>query len=95
MLQPGANGRLCSTSNLAKNPLEDRVDMLGMVAEIELLADLGFGERRSHFFVGKQFFKEISALFPHFHRISLDQRIALLAAETCLRKRQQNALRMD
>ena len=48
----------------AKDPLEDRVHMFGVVAKVEFLLDLGGAERGCHLVVFKEFFFEISALFP-------------------------------
>ena len=59
-------------SLFAEDAAENRVDVLGVVAHIELLADLLFRQRRAHVCVGEQFLEEILALFPDLHGVALD-----------------------
>ena len=59
-------------SLFAEDAAENRVDVLGVVAQIELLADLLFRQRRAHVCVGEQFLEEILALFPDLHGVALD-----------------------
>ena len=51
---------------------ENRVDVLGVITEVELLADLLFRQRHAHVRVREQFFEEILALFPDLHGVALD-----------------------
>jgi hypothetical protein len=47
--------------------------MLGVVAEVEFLLDLGRGQRRRYLRVGQQFLAEILAFFPDLHGVALHQ----------------------
>src|SRR3546814_19365528 len=66
--------------------------MLGVVAEVEFLANLFFGEGPAHLIIGKKFFKEILALLPYLHGISLNQTIGVFTADAGLGERQKDTL---
>src|SRR3546814_16327366 len=79
-------------SGFAEDAPEDRIDMLGVVAEVEFLANLFFGEGPAHLIIGKKFFKEILALLPYLHGLSLNQTLGVLTASPCLGERQKDTL---
>src|SRR4051795_7120942 len=87
---PGYEGR----SALAEHALEDRVDVLEMIAEVELLLDLGVGEILLHFSVVLQELEEVAFAAPDRHGVALHELVGVLAACALLRQRQQHALRM-
>src|SRR4051812_19518325 len=62
-----------SSKILSKYPLEDRIDMFGVIAKVEFFTQLGFGQRCHHVLVSEKFLKEISALLPHPHGVALHQ----------------------
>ena len=82
--------RLCG----AEDPGEDRVDMLGVIAEVEFFADFGFRQGGAHFAVAQKFFEEVLALFPDLHGVALHEAIGILARQAGLGERQKHALRM-
>ena len=53
-------------SSFAEHPREDRVDMPGVIAEVEFLVDLILRQRGTHLFVGQQFLAEIGAMSQTF-----------------------------
>src|SRR4029077_8165778 len=83
------------SSGRSKDPSEDRIDVLGVIAEIEIFADILFGQGRAYIFVGKKFLKEISTLLPHLHGVSLHKTVSTLARDASLGERLENALQMD
>src|SRR5690606_18086639 len=56
---------------LTEYPSEDRVDVPGVVAEVELFPDPSFAERGADFLVREQFVKKILALLPDLHGVPL------------------------
>src|SRR6478609_10080849 len=94
---PAANHPPVSTdarSALAEHALEDRVDVLEVIAEVELLLDLGVGEILLHLSVLLQELQEVAFAAPDRHGIALHELVGVLAACALLCQRQQNALRM-
>src|SRR5438445_11168171 len=81
-------------SALPEHALEDRVDMLEVVAEVELLLDLGVGEIFLHFSVLLQELEEVAFAAPDWHGVALHELVGVLAVRALLRQRQQHALRM-
>src|SRR5215211_637082 len=91
---PGYAGRL---GRVSEHPLEDRVHFPEVVIEVEQAFELLCANmRRNLAIVFEQIEqRELAVRFPHLHRIALDERVGILAAETGLRQREQDALRMD
>ena len=79
-------------SPLRKHPREDRVDVFGVVAEIEFLFDLFLGQSGGDVGVGEEFCLEVGAVFPDFERVALDVGIGVFAADTGLGEGEQDAL---
>jgi hypothetical protein len=59
----------------AEDPGKDRVDMLGVVAKVELLLDLGRRQGGRDLGVGQKLGLEVRALLPDLHRVALHQPI--------------------
>ena len=73
---------------LSENPLENRIDMFGMIGKVEFFAQLFFRKRRGDFLIGQQFGQEVFVLLPNLHSIALDQTIAVLSGHSCLCERE-------
>ena len=69
--------------------------MLGVIAEIELVANRGLRERFADVFIGEERSEEIAALIPHLHRIALHDLIGVLTRHAGGGEREQNALGMN
>src|ERR1700709_1382047 len=82
-------------SAFAEHALEDGVDMLEVIAEVELLLDLRIAEIFLHAGVFFQQRLEIAFAAPHRHRVALYQRIGFLARAALLRQWRQQPLRMN
>ena len=68
-------------SGLAEHAPEDRVDMLGVVAEVEFFADLGFRQaRRVTSASASSSSRKSAPCFPDLHRVALDEPVGVLAA---------------
>ena len=62
-----------TVSGRAEDPLENRVDLLEVMVEIEIVFELFVAERLFHIRIGLEQAEEIVALAaPHLHRIALD-----------------------
>src|SRR5947209_16036124 len=85
---------MTSISALPEHALEDRVDVLEVITEVELLLDLGIAEIFLHLGVLLQELKEVAFAAPDRHGIALHELVSILAARALLRQRQQHALRM-
>src|SRR3978361_58384 len=82
-------------SRLAEHAPEDRVDMLEMITEVELLFDLAIAEVFLHRgFILQQGLK-VALAAPYRHRVALHELVGVLAAGALLRQRDQKPLRMD
>ncbi len=62
---------------LAKDTFEDRIHMLGVVAEVEFILDFGIRHHSSHLGVGLQLGHKIRAFFPYPHGVALHEAIAV------------------
>jgi hypothetical protein len=82
------------TTGVTEHPLEDRVDVLGVVAEVEFLLDLGRGKRPSLRHRRAVPRGNPCLRFPDLHGVALDQPVGVLPADARLGQRQQHALRM-
>src|SRR5438105_9794064 len=80
---------------LPEHPLEDRIDVLEVIAEVELLLDLGIAKILLHLGVLLQELEEIAFAAPDRHGVALHQLVGVLAARAPLGQRQQNALRVQ
>src|SRR5438105_13850949 len=89
---PLRNGR--QSGRLAEHALKDRVDMAEVMAEIEILFDLGSAQMLSHVLVVLEQGQKIAAAAPHLHGVALDQPVSLLARDASLRERDQDSLRV-
>ena len=76
----------------AEDALENRVDVRGVIVEVEHGFELGGRHLGRHVLVGLELGEEVLALFPRLHGVALDERIGVLAADAGLRQRQQHAL---
>src|SRR6184192_3955965 len=79
-------------SRLAKHALEDRIDMLGVIAKVEEFGELGLRQFRRDILVGLEKFQEIAFAAPDRHGIALDRGIGFFARHALLRQRQHHAL---
>src|SRR6478752_4935634 len=80
------------SSSGAEHALEDRVDMLGVVAEVEHgLERLGW-HFRGDFRIALELGQEVLAFLPRLHRVTLHETVAVLAADTGLGQREKHAL---
>src|SRR3954453_17651056 len=75
-----------------EHALEDRVDVLEVEAEVEVLLDLGIAEMFGHVLVGLEQREEIAFAAPDRHRVALNQPVGVLARGALLRQRQHHAL---
>src|SRR5438309_11792624 len=66
----------------AEHPLEDRVDMAEVIAEVEALLELVGRQQRRHLGVRLEQVEERDAAvrLPDLHRVALDQAVRVLAA---------------
>src|SRR6478672_12940119 len=90
-------GCVTRSGRRAEYPVENRVHMLEMIIEVEQVAQLFEREALRDFGICLEQFKqrELAVGLPHFHRVALDKRVAVFAAEPGLSEGQQNPLRMD
>src|SRR5260221_4646798 len=100
MEQPRSNWKNCKkarqhNSAFAEHALEDRVDVLEVIAEVELLGYLGVAEILLHLGVLFQQRLEVAFAAPYRHGVALHEFIGVLAATAFLRQRHQQALRMN
>src|SRR3546814_18627658 len=70
----GSSPPLCGP----EHPVEDRIDMLHMVADVEQRGQLVSRQLGGDIGIALEQFeqRELAVRFPHFHRVALDQRIA-------------------
>ena len=66
-----------------------------MVAEVEVLLELGGAQTFAHIGVSHEQGEEIAFALPCPHGVALNQRVGLLARDAFLRERDEHALRMD
>src|ERR1041385_7356019 len=74
-----SRSRAAATSARAEHPFEDRVDVLEMEAEVEVLRDLSIAQILFHVLVGLEQRQEIAFAAPDRHRVALNQLIRVLA----------------
>src|SRR5690606_23130791 len=79
------------TLRLAEDAAEDRVDVLGVVAEIEDGADLVLGQVLAQFLVGKKRLEEIHALLVEAHGVALHEDVGGLPRDAAAREFEQQA----
>src|SRR5512143_3361810 len=79
-------------SALPEHAPEDRVDVLEVIAEVELLLELGVAEIFLHLGVLLQELQEVAFAAPDRHGVALHEPVGILAARALLRQRQQHAL---
>src|ERR1700682_2075095 len=84
-----------AASALAEHALEDGIDVLELVAEVELLGYLGVAEILLHIGVLFQERLEVTFAAPYRHGVALHEFVGVLAAGAFLRQRHQKALRMN
>src|SRR6266849_3114629 len=94
LLYAGARDPL-PASAFAEHALEDGVDVLEVIAEVELLGYLGLAEIFPHLSVFLQQRLEVAFAAPHRHGVALHELVGVLAASAFLRQRDQQALRMN
>src|SRR5450631_2916382 len=82
-------------SAFAEHASEDRIDVLEMISEVELLRYLGVGEILFHLSVFFQERLEVAFAAPHWHRVALHEFVGVLTAAAFLRERNQEPLRMN
>src|SRR5258708_14929090 len=83
------------TSAFAKHAFEDGIDVLEVIAEVELLGYLGVAEILLYFSVLFQQRLEVAFAAPHRRGVALHELVGVLAAGAFLRQRDQKALRMN
>src|SRR5258705_13204799 len=83
------------TSAFAEHTFEDGIDVLEVIAEVELLGYLGVAEILLHLNVLFQQRLKIAFAAPYRHRVALHQLVGVLSAGAFLRQRDQQALRMN
>ena len=71
----------------AKYPVENRVNMLGVIAHVELLTDFFFGKCSQNLVITEKLGEEILVLIPDLHGIALHQAVRCFPVNTRLRKR--------
>src|SRR6266481_7233551 len=82
------------TSAFAEHAFEDGIDVLEVIAEVELLGYLGVAEILLHLGVLFQQRLEIAFAAPYRHGVALHEFVGVLAAGAFLRQRDQKPLRM-
>src|SRR5260370_20645750 len=87
--------RAAKGSASAEPALEDCINVLEMIAQVELLGYLAIGEIFLHLGVFFQKLLEIAFATPHRHRVALHELVGVLAAGALLRQRNQKPLRMN
>ena len=80
---------------ILKNPRKYRINVLGVVGEVEAGVDLAGCQHRGYFGVGQKFGQEIGAFLPDPHGAALHQAVSVFAGDAVLGERQQHALRMN
>ena len=76
---------------LAENPLENRIDVLGVICEVEHLFEYRIVDQGRH---PRRFLRGLETIFPtKTHRIALNRGIRVFAAHPRLGQGQQNTLR--
>src|SRR5688572_4984837 len=83
---------LSQASSRSKHPLEDRVDVLEVIAEIEILLDLLGAHFSGHARIGLQEGEEIAFAAPDLHRALLHDPVGVLARQAFLCQRDQHPL---
>src|SRR6187401_1138063 len=84
-----------SPYELAEHALEDRVDVLGVVAHVEQRHELVVRQELPDLLVGAAQRQERGIAAPRLHGIALDGGVGVLATHALLGQRQQHALRED
>src|SRR6266849_3939204 len=82
-------------SAFAENAFEDGIDVLEVIAEVELLGYLGVAEILLHLSVLFQQRLEVAFAAPHRHGVALHELVGVLAAGAFLRQGDQKTLRMN
>src|SRR6267142_172570 len=83
------------TSAFAEHAFEDGIDVLEVIAEVELPGYLGVAEILLYFSVLFQQRLEIAFAAPHRHGVALHELVGVLAAGAFLRQRDQQPLRVN
>src|ERR1700734_546689 len=73
-----------------EHPLENRVNLLQVIAEVEQRLELLRAKNLGDGLVGFQKLQELAFAAPGAHRVCLDDRIGVLARDALLRQRQQH-----
>src|SRR5258708_26349134 len=81
-----------TTSAFGEHAFEDGIDVLEVIAEVELLGYLGVAEILLHLGVLFQQRLEIAFAAPYRHGVALHEFVGVLAAGAFLRQRDQNPL---
>src|SRR5215207_6567694 len=79
---------------LAEHALEDRVDVLEVIAEVEVLLDLGGLQLGADGWIALQEREEIALALPDLHGVRLHRFVGVLARHAGLGQRDQHPLRM-
>src|SRR5260370_3974962 len=87
--------RAAKGSAFAEHALEDRINVLEMIAQVELLGYLAIGEIFLHLGVFFQKLLEIAFATPHRHRVALHELVGVLAAGALLLQRHHEPRRLN
>src|ERR1700681_1954048 len=93
-LHAGRRGALAASA-FAEHALEDRIDVLEVIAEVELAGYFGVAEILLHSGVLLQQRLEVASAAPHRHGVAWHEPVGVLAAGALLRQRHQMPLRVD
>src|ERR1700720_3322884 len=80
------------TSAFAEHAFKDGIDVLEVIAEVELLGYLGLAEILLYFSVLFQQRLKVAFAAPYRHGVALHELVGVFAAGAFLRQRDQNAL---
>src|SRR5208282_938283 len=81
-----------SGSRAAEHAAEDLVNLREMKIQVEVGGELGVAEMLANVGVSLEQRQEIAFAAPGFHGVTLNQAIGVLARDSLLRQRKQNAL---
>src|SRR5204863_6335868 len=84
-----------SLTSTAEHPREDRVDVLGVMGEVELGLEFGFAELIGNLRIRFEQSEEVALAAPHWHGIALHRRVGILAAHSPLGQGEHHPLRMN
>ena len=62
----------------AKDPAENRINMPGVIIEIEFVTNIILAQKFTDFRIAEQFLEKIPAMLPDLHRIALNEAVGIL-----------------